>query len=351
MKCFHGGWLNLVTLTILFLTTPQNVLTNITVFGQINTDTSFYYGKLSDVSSKVATISYSIKFKTTNTEVMLEIYTTEDDLNLNTKCSNDRFGQLRNENLHTPLTPRATPHRFTTCTSDNMDSNILHCVGKTTIQDYIPRKYGFSIGYLCRDLERPSLKGSLFNFTISEQTNSTNCSRIEHHGNDEFLRCHELYVYMSLLNMVGDPTWKHMKSWMSSGAVLPYITLLFITNQILCHQHMREMLCYTFYPKCDSNKQLIHPCKETCHELLEACLGNIKSALKSINFPGSRYGISPKIDITKEVNCDYLPSLNGSIPCHYKPVTCRSPPNVVNTRIINGLEDNGIYQAMSHLQY
>ena len=203
----------------------QNVVANVTVFGKINADTSFYYGKLSDVSSKVATISYSIKFKTTNVEVMLEIYTTDDDLNLKTNCSNDGFGQMRNENLHTPLTPRADPHRFTKCKVDNVDSDILHCIGKTTIQDYIPRKYGFSVGYLCEDLVRPSIKGLSFNLTISEQTNNTNCSKIENHLNNEFFLCHELYAYTSLPNMVGDPSMEHIKTWMSSGAVFPFVTL------------------------------------------------------------------------------------------------------------------------------
>ena len=111
------------------------------------------------------------------------------------------------------------------------------------------------------------------------------------------------------------------------------------------------MLCYIFYPKCDSNKSLIHPCKETCHELLEACLGNAKLALKRINFRGARYGISPNIDVTKQVNCDYLPAQNGSIPCRYKLVTCGPPPSLVNTKIINRHKNDGIYRAMSGVQY
>ena len=32
-------------------------------------------------------------------------------------------------------------------------------------------------------------------------------------------------------------------------------------------------------------------------------------------------------------NCDYLPSVNGSMPCFYEQVTCGTPPNVTNTFI------------------
>ena len=44
--------------------------------------------------------------------VILDIYTTEHDKHLKTNCPNDSFGQLRNENLRTPLKLRFKPYRF-----------------------------------------------------------------------------------------------------------------------------------------------------------------------------------------------------------------------------------------------
>ena len=126
----------------------------------VTTDTSFYYRRFETFPSKLATVEYSVMFNMTRIngdcerdrcKVILDIYTTEYDKNLKTNCSNDVFGQLRNENLRTPLRPRYQPYRFTTCQLHDVDSDILHCEGRTAIQDYIPRKYGFSFGYECDD--------------------------------------------------------------------------------------------------------------------------------------------------------------------------------------------------------
>ena len=351
MKCLHSKWFNFSALIILVLMTVQNDGTKVTISGQINTDTVFYYRQLSDVSSKVATVTYSIKFKKVDTEIILDIYTTEDDQNLKTNCSNDGFGQLRNENLLTPMTPRLPTYRFTTCTLDHVDSDILHCEGETTIQDYKPRRYAFSIGYDCMDLVRHSLEGLSYNFTISQQTNRTECSKIENHMNNDFFLCHELYTHTSLPNMMGDPDFEHLHRWMRTGVVSLIVTLALSSNEILCYKHARELSCHVFYPKCDSNKQVIHPCKETCHEFVEACFKNVESAFKKMRFIGSRFGMSPDIDVKEELNCDYLPSLKGPINCYYRPVTCRAPPNINNTRITKGLADDGIYLAMSQVEY
>ena len=63
-------------------------------------------------------------------------------------------------------------------------------------------------------------------------------------------------------------------------------------------------------PKCDSaTKQVILPCREMCHDWLNGCSS-------THNFSDSR------------INCDYLPSLNGDMPCLYERVSCNEPPNV-----------------------
>ena len=47
-------------------------------------------------------------------------------------------------------------------------------------------------------------------------------------------------------------------------------------------------------------------------------------------------------------DCDYLPSKNLNIPCIYKPVICKSPPNIDNG-IISGR--NATYHAPSTVNY
>ena len=89
-------WSNLLTLLdILFFTMVQNIESDVTVLGQIKTDTGFYYQRLSAFPSKMATIEYSITFNNTNIElhyvndawnvVQLDIYTSENDQNLRKK--------------------------------------------------------------------------------------------------------------------------------------------------------------------------------------------------------------------------------------------------------------------------
>ena len=60
----------------------------------------------------------------------LELYTTDRDRNIRSRCSRDAYGQLRNENLHTPLNLRYKPYRFTMCELDSNNTDIIHCHGK-----------------------------------------------------------------------------------------------------------------------------------------------------------------------------------------------------------------------------
>ena len=39
------------------------------------------------------------------------------------------------------------------------------------------------------------------------------------------------------------------------------------------------------------------------------------------------------MDFFDFINCNYLPSLGGDIPCFYEPVFCRDPPEVMNATV------------------
>ena len=56
-------------------------------------------------------------------------------------------------------------------------------------------------------------------------------------------------------------------------------------------------------------------------------------------------------DIFNTVNCNYLPSVKGSIPCFYKPVTCPAPPAVKNGFLLNSTQSRKFYHLGATHQY
>ena len=49
-----------------------------------------------------------------------------------------------------------------------------------------------------------------------------------------------------------------------------------------CYKHFNEVLCHVVVPECDpGTAQVIHPCKETCYQLIEACTEDIVTVLHS----------------------------------------------------------------------
>ena len=277
-------------------------------------------------------------------------YTTKDDRDLKTNCIHDSFGQLGNEDLHTPLYNRSRPYRSTTCKLDHINSEVLQCEGRITVHDYKPRYYRFSFGYHCEELVRPSLSNLSFNFTISGQTNETTCTEIPE-LDDGFFNCHQLYLHTSLPNLVGISSTDILGKLRVLG---PLMGILLSSNGRLCYKYAQELSCHIIYPECDPIKRrVINPCKESCSEFFEACSKIVTSALKRLDYKGSYF--SPKLTLgrilSEFVDCNYLPVLNGPIPCYYKPVTCDPPPNVTNARIINGIKPNEIYLAKSQVEY
>ena len=155
---------------------------------------------------------------------------------------------------------------------------------------------------------------------------------------DPIFNSHKLYNYSSLPNMIGIPSTEYLEELISESGISHLIGIMLSSNGRLCYKYARELLCHIISPKCYPVKEeVIHPCKETLAEFFEACLENIISVLKKLAFKGSFYGKLPsREDLYKEIGIDYLPSLTGSIPCYYQPVTCKSPPNVLHLRIVNG---------------
>ena len=216
---------------------------------------------------------------------------------------------------------------------------MVQCEGEATVLDYKPRHYSFSFGYHCQELVRPSLRGLSFNFTITGQSNKTTCTKIPS-GDDGFFNYHQLYTSTSLPNMIGISNKDIRNNFMVKNAISLIAGFALSTNGRLCHKYAREILCHILYPRCESiQERVIHLCKEACDDFLAACWEQFKSSIRKLDFPGTlfRRGLRRRVHSSKlyEINCDYLPSINGSIPCFYKFVTCESPPNVTNAGIMN----------------
>ena len=76
-----------------------------------------------------------------------------------------------------------------------------------------------------------------------------------------------------------------------------------------------------------------------CHDLRKACSKiTLPQSMVSIKIP---HNSSDETTVTLDntsfdpFDCDYLPSLNGDIPCFYKPVSCKPPPVVKNATLVS----------------
>ena len=203
------------------------------IAGTIEEDIRFYYRKLSEYPSILATIEYSVIFKQGYTVKKLTIYTSDNHTAFTDKCLSSNYGQLFNEDLHTPL--GGNNYRRTKCEADKYDPTFNRCHGKIRIQDYIPRNYLFSFGFYCGENGNISLQGLSYNFSIYDQTNETNCFDIpllnERKGG---VQCREYYSYMSLPNLMGDADWPHLSEWLVVfGSFAASLTSLMWKD--LCH--------------------------------------------------------------------------------------------------------------------
>ena len=76
----------------------------------------FYHIKLTNISSTSITIGFSVNYTLANMHdpyVVIDIYTTEDHINVQRQCSFLHYGQLLNDELHIPLNRRS--YRETDC--------------------------------------------------------------------------------------------------------------------------------------------------------------------------------------------------------------------------------------------
>ena len=207
-------------------------------------------------------------------------------------------------------------------------NGLLHCMGKTVIQDFKPRTISFSFGESCENPDGKSLKGLSFNITVSHQRNKSECVPVQ--NEPTFKHCTEFYLFASFPNLLGG---QEQEAIYTAGSLY----LLFIKMPGDCYKFQLEMLCYIFGPKCDVTRRVtIPPCRENCWDFVNGCIGIAQK-------------VEHNSDLKTFLNCNYLPTVGSDIKCFYKAVTCEAPPNIPHGRIEDGEITNGTYPLHAQL--
>ena len=287
-------------------------------------DTTWYYQQLTTRPTLIVEIEFSIVCLQGPRSLRFNLYTTEDNINLKKNCSLRNYGQLNNGQFWTRLWPLS--YIKYVCLKDK--NGLLHCTGKTVIQDFKPRTVSFSIGNGCDHPGEISLKGLSFNISVSGQRNKTDCVPL--HPRNQ-LGCVKFYPFASFPNLFGD---QQQEALNSAG------TIINVVNQYSggCYKFILELTCYMCIPKCDVTRNVTTPlCRETCWDFLHGCEAVFRKFYQDYTS-----------DIKKLMNCDYLPRIGGDINCFYKAVTCASPPQIPNGKIEGGII-NGTYPLHTQL--
>ena len=138
--------------------------------GVIFDDTSFFYETFPVSPLRRAMIEVDVQHFIGSSRqeghyAMVGIYTTQDHINFKKRCTERLYGQLGNQYLRTGITTNTDESRHLIC--KNGLSNMLHCTGNITIQDFIPRKFSFSFGFRCDNVDASdSLRGLFYNMSI-----------------------------------------------------------------------------------------------------------------------------------------------------------------------------------------
>ena len=294
------------------------VLIGYVLSSAITNDTTFYWQQLSTHPSISATIEFSIQYNISLWgTLVLDIYTFEEgNRGPEHECSNRRYGQLGNRNLHRFLISPQAP-----C-EEMMDNNemMVSCNAKIKISDYKARDYAFSIGFDCDLVDKRSLKGTMYNMTIYDQTNETKWEPITYDLVDRMnIDCSQFYPLTSFPNLMGDRTLregimslnhfsgKYQDATLEKCTKYSDIKYTWRSEEPSCYQNFPELFCYSFIPRYDiENDQLVPPCREMYDDFLSGCSDTFLN--------------------TFDMDYKYLPLQNGTIPCYYKEVTCGPPP-------------------------
>ena len=172
-----------------------------TVFGVISDDVKFIYQTFPVPLSMRAIIEVDVSYPdiSAGPYPILGIYITQDHPNLKVKCSIKRFGQFGNTDMHPGITMDPYEARILNCNMENT-TNMLHCTGDITVQDFKPRNFSYSFGFQCFNCLTCSLRGLVYNLKIYGQTNETHCVELSYWTADI---CYPYTQYGVFPNLLG----------------------------------------------------------------------------------------------------------------------------------------------------
>ena len=311
-----------------FLVALINHIHTVTISDTITGNTTFYYRQLSKYPYKKATLSVSVS-QVPRSIYTLDFYMFNGEFKPERNCSYQKFGQLRNEDQRILL--RRGRYRFYRCVDVGSKRS---CHGKTTIQDFIPKHFGFSIGVACDHRYNNSTLGHFLTFNISlyDATNHTLC-RDEGEG-WKIPGCSAYYTHTTFPNLVGHQYSRDAHMYYNKlDSLYRFVDKDY--PKFNCYQHFHEFLCHILSLRCDhqidGSAQMVPPCREACLDFLEGCVAHLISFLPKIKLiTGKNFTNISEIDRQQMMNCNYLPMVNGTSPCFYDPVSCPAPPSMQN---------------------
>ncbi len=345
---------------LLFLMLYGEVVSD-SISGTITEDVKFFYRKLSSIPSKFATLEYSVSYRNASfcsrtdryCRVILSFYTTNHNNGSNRACADKFFHQILNKHLVVTLPPFLHTNQkqmdfasgefrnHSHCKVD-LRQRSIHCTSKIFVQEYKPTDFAFSLSFSCSQgfKLQASLKGLQFNMTIEDQSNVTECDAIV----EENIRRNCGFGYTSLPNLIGMTSLKEVEKLVQQLQLGRAMINKLGDSGVLfdCYQHLDELLCYLFFPKCDEDtKQVTHVCREMCLDFVEACYKNAVALYEKLKLEDILpFRGNLPLDMTRmedaKITCRNLPSKEDkSTPCFFKSVQCGPPPRVPNAKIEN----------------
>ena len=259
--------MDLTVCTLLVVSSQLSVTHSAHLSGTITESVTFFYRKLPVAPSVRITIEFSVSHQigTINYKYpSMGIYTKYPTVNIEKRCSDVTYGQLRNENLHPIL--KVEQYRTTTCEMSGADT--VNCRGRVTVQDYIPRNFYLTFGFHWDYASVNSLQGLTYNINFTKQSNNTS-GCIKYTEKFRPNTCSRIYHKTSLPNLIGDESLDQIFEYFD--VYKAYQTTSIFEGR--CYQHFEDLVCHIIFPKCHPvTKQVTHPCREMCWDVNEACL-------------------------------------------------------------------------------
>ena len=172
-------------------------------------------------------------------------------------CSYQKFGQLRNEDLHIPL---GSSGRYRFVTSKEV-GNMRSYYGKTTVQDFIPRKFGFSIGIDCDE------KNNNHNCMTPQMTQNVFCME-DGYPDTKITMCTQYFQICLRTNKVEG------LARITTSLIDCSVWLIRLPAVQLLSTPTWDYVLYSESKMPPSEKEMVPPCRQACLDLLEACAYN-----------------------------------------------------------------------------